>query len=274
LGEATSLQKDLGKNDKLKMDELLNSIREVEKRIQNLGTSSAGGGNMCMMPAKPTLTDTSPYKDRLAVMLDLAALALQCDVTRVITFMFARGSSMVDYSFLTSIGTTALHHTVSHHHKSADNVKKLREIGRWEMLQWATFLAKLDKVTEANGKTLLDNSLAYLNSEISDGDAHRKFDMPIVLAGTAGGKLKVDGTHYNYYPKMTFPRSFVGPRTDAEAKSLPLGQSSPMTKPKAGETPQGVHGIKLFVSMMNAFGISDQTFGDGSASGPISDLMV
>ena len=275
LGEATSLQTVLGKNDKLKMDELLNSIREVEKRIQNLGTSSGGGGgSMCMMPAKPTLTDASPYQDRLAIMLDLAALALQCDVTRVLTFMFARGSSMVDYRFLPSIGTTALHHTLSHHHKDSGTVKKLREIGRWEMQQWANFLTKLDGATEANGKTLLDNSLAYLNSEISDGDAHRKFDMPVVLAGTAGGKLKVDGTHYNFYPKMTFPRSFVGPRTDAEAKSLPLGQSSPMTKPKAGEMPQGVHGIKLFVSMMNAFGIDDQTFGDGSATGPISELMV
>jgi hypothetical protein len=274
MSEATSLQKVLGKNDKLKMDELLNSIREVETRIQNLGTSSGGGGAMCMMPAKPTLTDTSPYQDRLSIMLDLAALALQCDVTRVLTFMFARGSSMVDYAFLPSIGTTSLHHLVSHHHKSDANVKKLREIGRWEMQQWAGFLAKLDKTTDGNGKTLLDNSLAYLNSEISDGDAHRKFDMPIVLAGTAGGKLKVDGTHYNYYPKMPFPRPFVGPRTDAEAKGLGLGQQSPLTKPVAGVEPQGVHGSKLFVSMLNAFGVPDQTFGTGGEMGPLSDLMA
>jgi hypothetical protein len=272
--EAESLQKILGKTDRLKMDELLNSIREVEVRIQNLGTSSGGGGAMCMMPGKPTLTDSSPYKDRLSIMLDLAALALQCDVTRVLTFMFARGTSMVDFAFLPSIGTTAPHHTVSHHHKSDANVKKLREIGRWEMQQWATFLGKLDKTTEGNGKTLLDNSLAYLNSEISDGDAHRKFDMPIVLAGTAGGKLKVDGTHYNYYPRMTFPREFVGGRTAAEQKGQPLGQSSPLTKPTAGQAPTGVHGSKLFVSMMNAFGIPDQTFGIGSETGPISDLMA
>lgn len=271
--EAESLQKVLGRTDKLKMDELLNSIREVEQRIQNLGMPSGGGGT-CMMPAKPTLTDSSPYQERLAIMLDLAALALQCDVTRVLTFMFARGTSMVDFAFLPSIGTTARHHTLSHHHKDPGTVKKLREIGRWEMQQWANFLTKLDKTTEANGKTLLDNSLAYLNSEISDGDAHRKFDMPIVLAGTAGGKLKVDGTHYNYYPKMTFPRTFVGPRTDAEAKGLGLGQQSPLTKPVAGVEPQGVHGSKLFVSMLNAFGIADKTFGIGSETGPISELMV
>jgi hypothetical protein len=272
--EAEALQKVLGKNDRLKMDQFTTAIREVEMNIQNLGTSSGGGGAMCMMPGKPTLGDTAPYKDRLAIMLDLAALALQCDVTRVLTFMFARGTSMVDFAFLPSIGTTALHHTVSHHRKNESNIKKLREIGRWEMQQWANFLTKLEMTSDGNGKTLLDNSLAYLNSEISDGDAHRKFDMPIVLAGSAGGKLKVDGTHYNYYPRMTFPREFVGGRTAAEQKGQPLGQSSPLTKPTAGQAPTGVHGSKLFVSMLNAFGINDQTFGIGGETGPISDLMM
>ncbi|MEO5769667.1 MAG: DUF1552 domain-containing protein, partial [Polyangia bacterium] len=262
MSEATSLQKVLGKNDKLKMDELLNSIRDVEKRIQNLGSAAGGGGAMCMMPGKPTLTDSSPYKDRVPLMLDLAALALQCDITRVLTFMFARGTSQVDFSFLPSIGTTALHHTVSHY-RSTEDQRKLKEIGRWELEQWARFLTKLDGTMEANGKTLLDNSLAYLNSEISDGNAHRKFDMPCVLAGSAGGKLKVDGTHYNYYPEMTFPRPNIVKHT---------GQSSPLTHP-AGN-PAGIFGSKLFVSIMNAFGIPDQTFGIGSANGPIPELMV
>jgi hypothetical protein len=271
--EAESLQKILGKTDRLKMDELLTSIREVEQRIQNLGNAS-GGGAMCMMPDKPTLTDTAPYDQTLSIMLDLAALALQCDVTRVLTFMFARGSSMVDFKFLPTVGTTAQHHFVSHHRKNADSLKKLREIGRWEMEQWAKFLTKLEMTSDGNGKTLLDNSLAYLNSEISDGDAHRKYDLPIVLAGSAGGKLKVDGTHYNYYPRMTFPRGRVGPWTDAESAKLGLGPYSPMTRPKAGEEPQGVHGSKLFVSMLNAFGIEDQTFGMAGATGPLSELMV
>jgi len=275
LGEATSLQKVLGKNDKLKIDELLSSIRDLETRIQNLGTSGGGGGgSMCMMGDKPTLTDASPYEKRLPLMLDLAVLALQCDVTRVITFMFARGSSMVDFAFLPSIGTTTLHHTTSHHGSDQGKIQKLREIGKWEMQQWADFLTKLDAIQEPNGKTLLDNSLAYLNSEISDGDAHRKFDMPVVLAGTAGGKLKVDGTHYNYYPNMTFPRPLVGGRNAAEQKGLPLGQPSPLTKPTGGAAPAGVHGSKLFVSMLNAFGIADQTFGTGSATGPLPELMV
>jgi hypothetical protein len=274
LGEATSLQTVLGKNDKLKVDELMSSIRELETRIQNLDSSGGGGGGMCVKPGMPTLTATSPYKDLLPVMLDLAVLALQCDVTRVLTFMFARGSSMVDFAFLPSIGTTTLHHTTSHHGSDQTKIQKLREIGKWEMLQWANFLTKLDAITEPNGKTLLDNSLAYLNSEISDGDAHRKYDMPVVLAGTAGGKLKVDGTHYNYYPNMTFPRENVGGRSAAQNKGLGLGPPSPLTKPTGGAAPTGVHGSKLFVSMMNAFGIADQTFGIGGATGPLPEIMV
>jgi hypothetical protein len=240
--DAKSLNGLLGMNDRAKMDEFMTSIRAVETRIQNLGNS----GGSCMVPKRPTLTDTSPYQDRVSTMLDLAALALQCDVTRVLTFMFARGTSMQDFSFLLNV--TSPHHTISHHGGQATNLAKLKEIGRWEMEQWAGFLKRLDSITEADGKTLLDNTLAYFNSEISDGNAHRKYDMPIVLAGSAGGKLKVDGSHY-MYTKMAFPRPTVGP---------------------AG----GPHAIQLFVSIMNAFGIADQTFGDGTATGPLPEIMV
>ena len=198
------------------------------------------------MPTKTTLTDSSPYEQRVPIMLDLAVLALQCDVTRVLTFMFARGTSQQDFKFL--LGVSSPHHNISHHGGTADNLKKLRDIGRWEMEQWAGFLKRLDGITEADGKTLLDNTIAYFNSEISDGNAHRKQDMPIVLAGSAGGKLKVDGSHH-MYTRMSFPRPTLGPGG-------------------------GPHAIKLFVSIMNAFGLPDNTFGDGSATGPLPELMV
>jgi len=244
LDDAKSLQGALGATDRAKMDEFLTSIRGVETRIQNISTS--GGGTSCMMPAKTKLTDTSAYQDRVSIMLELSKLALQCDVTRVLTFMFARGTSMQDFSFL--LGSTSAHHTISHHGGQAANLNKLKEIGRWEMEQWAKFLSSLDAIVEEDGKTLLDNTLAYFNSEISDGNAHKKYDMPIVLAGSAGGKLKIDGNHY-MYTKMSFPRPTLGPGG-------------------------GPHAIKLFVSIMNAFGITDQTFGDGSATGPLPEIMM
>ena len=200
VADASSLQKALGQVDRAKVDEFLTAVREVETRIQNLGMVSTGGGT-CMKPAKTPLTDASPYEQKVPIMLELAALALQCDQTRVLTFMFARGTSMVDFKFL--LNKTAQHHLISHHGGQAENLRMLKEIGRWEMDQWSTFLKRLDGMMEANGKSVLDNSLAYFNSEISDGNAHKKYDMPILLAGTAGGKLKVDGSHY-MYTKLSF----------------------------------------------------------------------
>ena len=244
VAEAKALQSMLGKADRAKLDQYTTSIADVEKRIRNQGPISGS----CAMPTKSNLTDDSPYQDRVPVMLELMALALQCDVTRVVTFMFARGKSTVDFAFLPSIGYTTIHEQVGDHGGNPENIRRLKEIDRWEMEQWAKFLIRLDGMKEEDGKSVLDNSLAYFNSQFSDSNSHFQYDMPIMLAGSAGGKIKVDGSHY-MYTEMTFPRPRVGP----------IG---------------GPHGIKLFVSIMNAFGIPDQTFGDGSASGPLPELMV
>jgi hypothetical protein len=242
VGEAESLKLELSSADRIKLDQYLTSVRSLEESIQNMGN-----GGTCMKPAAPTVTSTSPYQDRVRVTLELAALALECDATRVVSFMFGRGNSMQDFAFLFNGESTPHHHT-SHHVNNAAQLAKLKEICRWEVDHVATFLKRLNVTQEANGKTILDNSLAYFGSEISDGNMHFKYDMPVLLAGSAGGKLKVDGTHYQY-TEMRTPRPLVGPRG-------------------------GPHGIKLFVSIMNAFGIPDQTFGDKSASGPLEELMV
>jgi hypothetical protein len=242
LGEAASLRTDLNSADKIKLDEFTTGIRQLEIRIQNLGAT----GMTCKQPATPTLTDTSPYEQRVPVMLQLAALALQCDVTRVLTFMMARGTSLVDYKFL--LNETTPHHTLSHHQGVAATLAKLSQIDTWQIQQIATFLTSLDGMQEAGGKTVLDNTVAYCSSEISDGNSHRKYDMPTFLAGSAGGKLKTDGNH-SMYTKMSFPRPLVGPSG-------------------------GPHTIKVFVSILNAFGIPDQTFGDGTATGPLPEIMA
>lgn len=242
LGEAQSLNTQLSQQDKVKLDQYMTSVRELETRIQNLGS-----GPSCAKPTKPTTTGSSPYDQRVPITLDLAALAFECDVTRVISFMFGRGNSMQDYNFLFNGESTPHHHT-SHHANDAKLLAKLKEIGRWEVNHVANFLKRLDKTQEAGGRTILDNTLAYFNSEISDGNVHRKSDMPIFLAGSAGGKIKVDGSHH-MYTTMKFPRPLIGPSG-------------------------GPHGIQLFVSIMNAFGIQDQTFGDGSAKGPLKELAI
>jgi hypothetical protein len=241
LGEAETLKTELSAADRVKLDEYLTSVRELEIRIQNLGGAS------CAKPAAPTVTSMDPYEQRVPIALELAALAFECDITRVVSFMFGRGNSLQDFAFMFN-GESTPHHYTSHHAGDAKQMEKLKEISRWEVDHVATFLKRLDQTQEGDGRTLLDNTLAYFNSEISDGNIHRKYDMPVLLAGGAGGKLKVDGSHY-MYTQMNFPRPNLGPRG-------------------------GPHGIKLFVSIMNAFGIADQTFGDGSAEGPLTELMV
>ncbi len=245
LGEAETLKLRLGSEDRQKLEAYMTSVRELETRIQNMGTGSTVDG--CSVPARPTVTNASAYPERVQATLDLAALAFQCDITRVISFMFGRGNSMQDFAFLFN-GEGTEHHLTSHHAGDPTKQQKLREIGRWEVEHVADFLLKLEQMSEGEGTTVLDNTLAYFNSEISDGDRHRKFDMPIFLAGGAGGRLRVDGTHH-MYTSMTFPRPLVGPNG-------------------------GPHGIQLFVSILRAFGLPDDTFGDGSASGPLEELLV
>src|SRR5690606_29881374 len=198
--EAKTLQLKLGMDDREKLESYLTSVRELETRIQNSGNATAA----CTVPDAPTETNSAAYPERVRATLDLAALAFQCDITRVISFMFGRGNSLQDFAFLLN-GQGNEHHYISHHGGNSDSLNKLRAIGRWEVQEVANFLLKLEATSEGEGTTVLDNTLAYFNSEISDGDRHRKYDMPIFLAGSAGGRMKVDGTHH-MYTQMNFPR--------------------------------------------------------------------
>ncbi len=240
--QTQTLQGKLNPADRIKADQYFTSIRALETRIQSL---TAGGGT-CAMPAKPTVANTAPYKDRVPVMFELAALALQCDVTRVMTFMVARSTSLEDFSFVT--GRSSAHHNISHHQNMQTNLDALRLIGRWELEQVATFLKRIDGMIEANGKSVLDNMSVYFSSEISDGNSHKKYDMPVLLAGGLGGKLKMGGNHY-MYTSMTFPRPVLGP---------------------AG----GPHTGKVLIALANAFGVPITTFGDGTAQGPLTDILA
>jgi hypothetical protein len=199
-----------------------------------------------MKPGKPTVANDAPYEERLPIMFELAALAFQCDITRVMTFMVGRSTSHEDFAFLT--GSSSEHHDTSHHRNSATSLAKLRQIGRWEMEHYAKFLTRVDGMMEADGKSVLDNMAAYFSSEVADGNAHNKYDMPVLLAGNLGGKLRTGGNHFMYTP-ITFPRPTVGP---------------------AG----GPHTGKVFISLANAFGIPITTFGDGQAKDPLTDILA
>ncbi len=176
LEDATRLQARLGSRDRDKLDEYLTAVREVEQRVQGLGAGS------CEAPARPGSGLSLP--EHVAVMNELMVLALQCDLTRVVTFMLGPGGSNQTYPFL---GVPEAHHQLSHHQNDAATLDKLTTIGRWEVEQFADLVARLGAVATADGVRLLDHTLALFSSEIRDGDLHDHRNLPVLLAGAGGG---------------------------------------------------------------------------------------
>jgi hypothetical protein len=177
LGQASTLSGKLSAGDKLKLDEYLNAVRDVESRIE-----TAGGGVACVPPVRPE----SAMQDsvRAQVLTEMMALAFQCDVTRVISLMWGNMTSNRNYAFL---GAAGGHHDISHHGGNADAIAKLKTIGKWEIDQLAALLTRLKGMQDVDGRTVLDNTLVFFSSDISDGDAHNHDDMPVLLAGGAAG---------------------------------------------------------------------------------------
>lgn len=250
LGDITSLNVKLSRSDRDKLDEYATALRELEQRIDNMGTGVA-----CAVPERPAaspplnqergITPSSIVEKHTEIFVELMALAFTCDITRSVTFMLGNGTSNNDFEFL--IGRSTPHHGTSHHTNDQDKLDALTAIDTWEMKQVATLLGKLEAATDADGKTVLDNTTFYLSSDIADGDSHNHWDMPVLLAGGASGKLKIDGSHVNYTPDLTFPRGLIGKRSE-------------------------VHTGRALIAILQAHGIMQSTFGEATG-GPLPELM-
>jgi hypothetical protein len=176
-----------------KLDEYLTSVREVERRIGRAASPPDGGAARYPRP----LGIPADYREHLRLMADLLALAFQSDLTRVATFVFANDGSNRSYR---AIGVPDGHHDVSHHAGDAAKQEKIRTINRFHAAQLAYFLERLRSTPEGDG-TLLDHCMVVYGSGISDGNAHRHDELPILLAGKAGGALET-GRHIRL-PKET-----------------------------------------------------------------------
>ena len=188
LGEATSLRTKLGTTDRAKLDEYLTGVREVETQIQAAATAASCSPGSLTRPAEMAVLD-GPTQSKLTS--DLMVLALQCDATRVISFMLGNGGSSCFQSF-PWLNISGDHHGLAH----AQSGPQLSAIDQWEVSQLAYFCSKLDAIDEG-GSTMLDNSLVFLSSEIANGQVHDQDNKPILLLGSAGGAIKT-GTHAKY----------------------------------------------------------------------------
>jgi hypothetical protein len=192
LDDAQQLQKRLGLNDGHKIDEYLTSVREIEVRIAKFGAAEI------LPPTGASRPHGIPdnLREHIRLMFDLIAVAFQCDITRICTFMFANEASNRDYALL---NVAEGHHDLSHHGGDKAKHEKLKIINRFHIEQFAYFLGKLKGIREGNG-LLLDNVMIVYGSGISDGDRHNHDDLPILLAGRGNGTLK-PGRHLKVEPQ-------------------------------------------------------------------------
>jgi hypothetical protein len=174
------LNRYLGANDRLRVDEYLTSIREIERRLDTPPS------NVELPPGvtRPTRVPES-FKDHFRLMADLQVLALQMDVTRVSTFMLGVEQSRRTYP---EIGIPEEHHGLTHHAGNPEKIAKVCEIDHYMIEQFAYFLDRMKEVKE-NGVPLLDNSMVLLGNGNGDGARHDHFNCATILAGKGGGTL-------------------------------------------------------------------------------------
>ena len=195
LDDATSLQRKLGAADKRKLDEYLYAVREVENRLVNSDKLRVGEDGIPNFPRPAGVP--RDWSEHCKLMLDMVAIAIRSDSTRVLTFMMANEGNNRGYP---EIGAPEGHHDLSHHGKSEEKQVKVQKINLFHMQHFAYLLDHFASIEEQGGK-LLDNCMILYGSGISDGDRHNHDDLPILMVGKAGGKIK-KASHWRF-PKDT-----------------------------------------------------------------------
>lgn len=216
--DAKALHRRLGRSDQQKLDEYLTGVREIEKQIEK--TEAMG------LPPDPGQAapkgNPGSYEEHLRLLMDMMVLAFKTDSTRVSTLMLAHDGSNRSFK---EIGVSDGHHNISHHQRKKDNLEKIARIDLFYMQQLAYFLERLKTTEDVDGKSLLHNSMIVYGGCIADGDRHNHDDLPIVLAGNAGGAFK-PGRH------------------------VELGENVPLAN--------------LYLRMLEEMGVNEKRFGDSS----------
>lgn len=216
--DAARLKQQLGHSDRRKLDEYFTSVREVEQRIERTALEDKRRIPEVDPPPPGVPRD---YAEHVRQMYDLMALGLQTDTTRIFTFMLGNSGSNRTYS---ELGIKGGHHEISHHRNEEENLVQLQKIDQYMVEQFAYFLDKLSAIPDGNG-TLLDHSMICYGGAIADPNRHQHDDLPVLLAGRAGGTIDT-GRH------------------------LKLDNSAPMAN--------------LFLSMLDRMGVEEARFGDST----------
>jgi Protein of unknown function (DUF1552) len=184
LGEGASLKNRVGAADRARVNDYLDSVREVEQRVQRLATSKSMQMNLPNAPQGVP----DQFGDHLDALFDMIALAWQSNQTRVASFMLAKEVSMRTYP---NLQITEAFHPLSHHGGDASKIERLVQIQNYHTQVFAKFIKKLSTTQDGDG-TLLDHSMIVYGCGISDSNRHTHENLPVLVAGGGNGTLKGD----------------------------------------------------------------------------------
>ena len=196
IAEVGQLERTLGGGDRAKLNEYLESVREIEQRVQSV---ESRGIHAVELPERPTDIPAG-FEEHIKLMYDLQALAFRADITRVFTMMVCRELSPRTYP---QIGVPDQHHPTSHHRDDPELINKKAKIDNYHIQLLAYFLEKLQQTPDGDG-SLLDQSLILYGGGMGDGNLHRHSNLPCLTAGKLGGQFKT-GRHLAY--KLDTPMS-------------------------------------------------------------------
>ena len=177
-----ALRRDLGAGDRVVLDNYLETVREIERRVQLASSRDLSGIDV---PEAP-IGELNAFGEQVDLMFDLIALAYQADLTRVASYIMVAEGTNRTYNH---IGVSDSFHPVSHHANDLDRLEKLVKIQTWHMERFAAFVKKLAAVPDGDG-TLLDHSMFLYGSNMSNSDRHNGHPLPTILVGGGNGKLR------------------------------------------------------------------------------------
>ncbi len=224
-GKAARLRIDLGASDRAKLDQYLDAIRDLERRIAKGEQQAARELPAFDKPAGIPRT----FEEHAKLMFDLQVLAYQADLTRVITFMMGHETSQRAYP---EIGVADAHHPLSHHGGNREKIERLIKVNTYHTTMFAYYLEKLRATADGDG-SLLDHLTLIYGSGMSDGNVHNHHDLPTLVVGGGSGTIK-GGRHLRYPDRTPVTNLFLTLLDKVGVPVDTLGDSSGRLEPLSG----------------------------------------
>ena len=184
----------VGASDRYKLEEYLSAVRDLERGIQAAESRTASGDNMAEVDLSRPAGIPDNVMEHSHLILDLMFLAYRADMTRVVSFMFGHEGTNRNYI---ELGAQDGHHSLSHHKGNPTAIEILKKVDLYQSEMLAYLLEKMQSAQEADGSTMLDNSIIVAGGGLSDANNHVHNDIPVAVFGSAQGKVR-GGRHIRY----------------------------------------------------------------------------